>query len=323
MADERRAKLTKLEHLRRSLPAVSQSALQEVLQHIDKDGLPALKNRNHMRQARKSILAEDTPYGKLLATDTVETTDGKAHEILILQPLPLLSFLFDQCCSFRDMLRERHQANPSSASSPWSLILYTDEVTPGNPLAPIIGRKIQAIYWSFAEFGSMYLCRENCWMCMLVHRSTSVKNIVGTMGRVIGLILKYFFLGASNLLETGVFLSHGDEEPIRLFAKLGTVVQDGAAHKDIWYCKGDSGMKMCLGCNALHGKSDLIEHAHAGGLVQNATKASQLVWLSDADVKSKARRLTAFHECRRFSNEGLKKKKEAKLSASRSVRICF
>ena len=140
---------------------------------------------------------------------------------------------------------------------------------------------------------------------MLVHRSISVKNIVGTMGRVIGLILKYFFLGASNLLETGVFLSHGDEEPIRLFAKLGTVVQDGAAHKDIWYCKGDSGMKMCLGCNALHGKSDLIEHAHAGGLVQNATKASQLVWLSDADVKSKARRLTAFHECRRISNGNL------------------
>ena len=145
------------------MPAVSQCALEGVLKHIDKAGLPALKGRNQNREARKSILAEDTPYGKLSATEAVETTtDGKAT-FLILQPLPLLSFLFDQCCGFRDMLRERHQANPSSASSPWSLILYTDEVTPGNPLAPVIGRKIQAIYWSFAEFGSMYLCRENAW----------------------------------------------------------------------------------------------------------------------------------------------------------------
>ena len=52
-------------------------------------------------------------------------------------------------------------SHPSSPASKWSLVLYCDEVSPGNQLAYKHERKAWAIYWSFAEFGS-HLCQEAC-----------------------------------------------------------------------------------------------------------------------------------------------------------------
>ena len=64
---------------------------------------------------------------------------------------------------------------------------------------------------------------------------------------MVGCILKQMFpKDGCSLNETGIHLSFRDEEPIRLFAKFTTMVQDGGAHKEVWQCKGDAGQRMCI-----------------------------------------------------------------------------
>ena len=74
------------------------------------------------------------------------------------------------------------------------------------------------------------------------------------------------------------------------------MVQDGAAHKEIWQIKGDAGKRMCIGCDIINSQSDLPAYAAAGALNQNIIKTCDLHLTSDEDVRSAVNRLTAFHD---------------------------
>ena len=58
---------------------------------------------------------------------------------------------------------------------------------------------------------------------------------------------------------TGLMLYDEGGQGFRLHARLATFVQDGAAHKDIWKCKGDSGTRMCMCCLVVAAGSDLTD----------------------------------------------------------------
>ena len=74
----------------------------------------------------------------------------------------------------RDRLQKRLQLKHPTEDDPWSLILYTDEVTPGNALATQTSRKVYAIYYSFKEMGAAALACEDVWFCLATIRSTLV-----------------------------------------------------------------------------------------------------------------------------------------------------
>ena len=70
--------------------------------------------------------------------------------------------------------------HPPKPEAPWSVVLYFDEVFPGNALAYKNQRKLWAVYWTFREFGSAALCKEDrvdrcaclqMCMCARVHLS--------------------------------------------------------------------------------------------------------------------------------------------------------
>ena len=64
------------------------------------------------------------------------TIDASDHVPLrVANLLGLLDVFFRRCSGFRRLLLARHAAAPSSPESPWSLIIYGDEVTPGAELA--------------------------------------------------------------------------------------------------------------------------------------------------------------------------------------------
>ena len=153
---------------------------------------------------------------------------------------------------------EKHRQRPSSPERPWSLVLYSDEVTPRAVLATQPTRKSQSIYYSFLELGHVALAREESWLCAMVHRSSSVATADGGMGQVVGAILKLLFPAqGADLHLTGLMLYDEGGQGFRLHARLATFVQDGAAHKDIWKCKGDSGTRMCMCCLVVAAGSDL------------------------------------------------------------------
>ena len=94
--------------------------------------------------------------------------------------------------------------------------MYSDEVTPGNVLAPLPSRKCWAIYCSCKEFGPALLSKENAWFCMCVQRTSSVKTLVAGIVQVFGLLLKMMFLAnGTHFQHTGIYMASETQE-IRL-----------------------------------------------------------------------------------------------------------
>ena len=162
MAEERRAKLRRLDEFRRRVPHVSASALAAICQAIDADGMPELHDRAAMRAARDQVVASETPYGPVIQTIALERTE---HPFEIAHPLAMLWHCFKSFDAWRALMVEKHRQRPSSPERPWSLVLYSDEVTPGALLATQPTRKSQAIYYSFLELGHVALARRGVALC--------------------------------------------------------------------------------------------------------------------------------------------------------------
>lgn len=294
---EREAKLRKLDDFRRKVPTASQSALSKILKEIERDGAPEFYQTEHMREARKLVLGEEIPpFGKIISKMNLPKVGGGSFEAHFVQPLAWLRFIYDTCPSIREMIQRSYRAKPSSDENPWNVILYSDEVTPENPLKPDLTKKLQAIYWSFQEFGPAVLCQENAWFVLLVFRSMNCKDVEGGLARLVGEGLKQFFVGPYSLRDVGILLySQADDEAIRVWAQLGIIVQDGGAHKEVWQMKGDASLRMCLTCNALKFDTDLRDYTD-GGKPMSCSRAADFIWFTDEEVIDKADRLKQCYE---------------------------
>ena len=96
-----------------------------------------------------------------------------------------LPHALSNCPGFKHRFLEALAARPSSAASPWRLVLYIDEITPGNVLRPDNKRKDTAFYSSFCELGG-FLRKEEAWLLAGVLRSDVVKNISGGISAAVG-----------------------------------------------------------------------------------------------------------------------------------------
>jgi len=157
---DRSAKLRKLNDFRRRLPHCTASALSAILADVRETGIPD-GDRNAMRNARDLQNSEPTPFGPVLQTLTVFDNDDEEQKLTIAHPFALLWKASSECDSFITFFRAKLADHPPSLENPWHLLLYTDEVTPGNPLATLNKRKFHALYWSFLEFGVTALSRED------------------------------------------------------------------------------------------------------------------------------------------------------------------
>ena len=122
-----------------------------------------------------------------------------------------LSHAWLPCClrmpAFRDISMQSLAKHPSSFQRPWNLVLYLDEITPGNMLRPDNKRKITAFYASFLEFED-FLGLEAAWMTIGTLRTGVVKNIKGGMSNVVRQLLRDMFLGATSLSSGGLSLGN-------------------------------------------------------------------------------------------------------------------
>ncbi len=85
-----------------------------------------------------------------------------------------LAMLYHCCAlsnSFSKFIGQVAAARPPTIDKPWRLILYTDEVLPGNQLGYKSARKFWAVYWSILEFGSSVLSDEVVVQSIIAHMS--------------------------------------------------------------------------------------------------------------------------------------------------------
>ena len=288
MAEDRVLKLRRLERLRRRVPHASVSALTSILRDVS-DDMPELgTNRGQFREARDSTVASDTPYGTIVQqADLPAASGGDPITVYFAAPFALLWHVCSVSKPFWHFLKERLAAHPSTAASPWKIIAYSDEVTPGNVMATDTTRKSQVIYWAFVEWGSSALSREDAWFTFTEKLSSTCSKLVGGLSRLFRLFLICLFKCTHNFTD-GIVLQHEDEQ-IRLYAKLGFVVQDGGAHKQCFHHKGDGGTNFCMLClNAFAAGSDLALYDPA--LPANLTRFRDLALASNDDIRDGARK---------------------------------
>ena len=192
---DRPAKLARVEQFRRSKPACSASALSAILQDVAKNGLPPMTDRRSIRDARDSVMNSETPYGPILQYITVIDKDDSAQRIAIADPFASLWYFIKEGSptGFKALFKQKLMEKPPTLDDPWNIIMYTDEVTPGNVLALLNTRKFHAIYWSFMELGSNALSREDGWFTVLIEFSTWVNTMHASISQIFKQCIKQFF----------------------------------------------------------------------------------------------------------------------------------
>ena len=79
---------------------------------------------------------------------------------------------------------------------------------------------------------------------------------------------------------------------MQLFFELRVFVMDGAAHKYLWHCKGDAGLKPCMLCLNLYTRqSGVAQEDGTRLLVCDAIDESGLKIATDAQVRGTVNRL--------------------------------
>jgi hypothetical protein len=140
--------LAKVTSLKARIPYMSQSALGALLHIAKQEHLPQVSTRKAIREARNKHVTMATPYGPV--HQRIDLGGGVSAEVQ--HPMAMLYAVSASSPAFAVLLRRALSRFPCSPVSPWKLILYTDEVSPGNQLAYAHERKTWAWYWSFMEF---------------------------------------------------------------------------------------------------------------------------------------------------------------------------
>ena len=288
MAD-RASKLRRIEKLRRNLPHVTASALSALLEAIASEPIDDTYSRRDIREARDEVITQDTPYGSLFTTVSLPAINGCNMEFDVINPFAMLHTCFLTCAGMRALMKR------ALLVQPWRLVMYCDEVTPGNQLAPDNLRKMWVFYFSFLEFGAAALSQEDAWFCISVMRTSRVKLLYGGVTTAFSALLKVLFTGTdASLHTTGVRLRTADGNSVRLFARLEMILQDGGAHKLVWMAKGDAGSKFCLLCRNLYlEKSDIAGEDGDNLLVCNIIHERELDFATNDDIRGSVRRLAA------------------------------
>ena len=148
---------------------MSASARESLLQEIRRGGIPdAVSRRSYFRQRASAIDDLQTPYGPVIRE--VQLPEGNPA-VPVQSPLAMLYAACDMSAPFRQRMTDRTRACPSSQSNKWGIILYSDEISPQNPLAAGPDhRKVQAIYWTIRELGDDVKYVEQVWFTLAVTR---------------------------------------------------------------------------------------------------------------------------------------------------------
>jgi len=178
------------------------------------------------------------------------------------------------------------------------LILYSDEVVPGNALSHDNKRKVWVFYFSWMELGAATLQREESWLCCLVQRSSFVSSLESGVSQIAAAVCKLFFGDLHcDLSEGGMSLQHPNGDTFRLFCKIGMFLQDGGAHKLVWGCKGDAGTKICMLCrNLISMKSEVTDEAGESLVICNIWDEALLDMATDDDIRGSVRRVATASE---------------------------
>ncbi len=282
--------------VKRAVPHCSQTAFTGMVRMAKAMDLSSFPSTRVTYRSFKAQSLGDTPFGPMLVSVTLLAKPPYANkELHVVNPFSYLYTAHSTAGGFFDLIQAKVKSTPPSVEKPWRLVMYADEVVPGNQLATRHARKVRVIYFSFLELHP-HLSNENSWCPLVAEPSDGLKNIHSGISQVFAKVTK-LFSGDTFEFRCGIHLPgpEGSGVSNRLFAVLSMLLQDGGAHKLVWGCNGDAGTKLCMLClNLIAELSGLVDVDGSDILVCNLCQEAQLQFATDADIRGSISRLERY-----------------------------
>ena len=174
-----------------------------------------------------------------------------------------------------------------------TMILYMDELCPGNPFRPEKGRKIQGIYWCIKEWPDWMITRSAMWPVFGVIKSATIDKMPGGISAFYAKVLEICFLGSGHRMSDGVQLICNGHVFSTSF-KYGGLLADEDCLKKVHSYKGAQGIKPCMDCgNLLRVKNPALvpaggRHLTAATLDGIVRNTNEDIWAMADDLKHTA-----------------------------------
>jgi hypothetical protein len=195
----------------------------------------------------------ETPYGTVVQGIELETFDGPMKWDII-NPFAYIWYLSSLSQDFAVLIADSLRRSQNMLR----LVMYGDELTPGNPLRSDGGRQAFNFYYSFLDFPHWLLHRKDGWLCFGSLKTTSVDVLVGGVAGLMTTIMKMLFCdGYANFSSGFTFCINGGYRVCR--AAFAGFIADEKGLKEFYDIKGQGGVKPCIDCknvvNFIHKKS--------------------------------------------------------------------
>lgn len=231
-------------------------------------------SRSRIAAARSEVANRETPFGPLLIHKLFNTAEHGELECPVQNPLAMLYVAMSESPRFSHYVRCAMQAHgPPSLEAPWSIVIYVDEITCGNPLAvrSDARRKVQGVYWTLYQLGPQALADDMCWMEIVAFKTATTKDFVGCISHMLDVCLSCFFNEQGHDLRRGALFRVQSHGPFMLFLCVEMLIADIPALCESIGAMGTHGHVPCFYCRrilgwrafdnpkiaALHGFNDL------------------------------------------------------------------
>jgi hypothetical protein len=197
----------------------------------------------------EDVAEQESPYGSLIKCMELPLTQG-TFKLEYICPMAFLWHLCSKSFFFFQMLKKfppcGDQAQPALRAR---LVLYLDDVMPGNPHRPDHGRSYVAIYWAFLDLPDWLLHSTKGWFVLAFVPKRIWSQIPGEQSALMKHLLKAFWRDDVELSFVGlVHLRHNDECLALACEEVAAWLLDGDAVPKVTLAKTMSAFKCCCKC---------------------------------------------------------------------------
>ena len=177
--------------------------------------------------------------------------------------------------------------------SAWRIVVYADEITPGNVMRLDHRRKALCLYVTFMEFDYEWVQAADLWLPIAICRNSLAKKLQGGYSNLVRVILLKL-LHSSKVTEQGILLTLHDGTVVRIFAKGGPALFDGDAFRMIWSVKGSGGVMPCILCATTTSDASMVRPG-LPFVALDEPCARKLRFATSAEIYRKADQLALLH----------------------------
>ena len=233
--------------------------LQE-LQYLPEDQAVSARR---IAALRKSVGQRNTEYGRLIVMRTFETIHGPV-EYPLQNPLGMLCVAMSESPRFAAYVRKaRREWGEPTIDEPWTIALYIDDITCGNPLGvrDDARRKISGVFWSIYQLGAEALSDETCWFELAAFRRSISGAFIGSVSHMLNVCLSTFFDPTGVDARWGLVFTVRSDRDLQLFLAIEMLIADTVALVEVIGAMGMHGHLPCFLCRRILGARALSNTA--------------------------------------------------------------